>query len=538
MADGSAADNAATRWDACFQRNPLIYRNAKARKNIMANKQLFKIGRKSALAIGTAMGLCALVWPSAPATADDQMTSSQATTAPSDLTSTDEKPSQVVTIEPGKAKKLTFEQRIKKANILMPDIADVLALGPSDLLVSGKKSGSTQLIIWDEDDHTQVIEIEVSTPLARLQKQLANLFPQSKINVEDANGTITLTGQVHDLQTAQQVEAVAAPYSAGNKLVDLLEIAGGQQVMLKVKFAEVSKQAEEQLGFNFGGSDGVSVFGSNTGANSLGLLNTSPGGNNLLLSNTALSDTLASAFGTGAFGPIAFAYFIDALEQNSLLRTLAEPDLVTTSGQKATFLAGGQFPYPVPQSSGGGTSITIQFQPYGVSLEFTPIVLGDGRIRVKVHPDVSELDYSHTVTLNGTSVPGLTERSADTTVELGEGETFTLGGMLQDQVSASNNELPILGDLPVIGALFRSVQYQKNETELVIMVTPVLVSGVQPGDVTPVPGEKWRDPTIGELYWLKDLGGEVYPQQRKLNASETPAFEGPAGFQPPSAPGK
>ena len=172
-----------------------------------------------------------------------------------------------------------------------------------------------------------------------------------------------LTGQVRDLQTAAQVELIAAPYSTGGKVVDLMEIAGGQQVMLKVKYLEVSKQAETELGFNFGGTDGVSVFGSNLGQNSIGITpGGAPGSANLLtVPSGILSDTAASMFGTGAFGPIAFAYFVDALEQNELLRTLAEPDLITTSGQKATFLAGGQFPYPVPQSSGGSTAITIQF---------------------------------------------------------------------------------------------------------------------------------------------------------------------------------
>src|ERR1700689_2483063 len=345
--------------------------------NIMSNKKLFQIGRKSAMAIGAAAALWTLAWPVAmPAFA-------QPTTAPSDMSATEDKPSDVITIEPGKAKKLSFESKIKKANMLLPDIADVIPLEPNELLITAKKAGTTQLILWDENDHTQIITVEVSTPIARLQKQLQSLFPDSKINVEDANGTITLTGQVRDLQTAAQVELIAGPYSSGGKVADLMEIAGGQQVMLKVKFAEVSKQAETELGFNFGGTDGVSVFGSNLGQNSIGVV---PGATNALATPSGiLSDTAASMFGTGAFGPIAFAYFVDALEQNSLLRTLAEPDLVTTSGQKATFLAGGQFPYPVPQASGGGTSVTIQFQPYGVQLDFTPIVLGNGRIRLRVH---------------------------------------------------------------------------------------------------------------------------------------------------------
>ncbi|MGD0463825.1 MAG: type II and III secretion system protein family protein [Tepidisphaeraceae bacterium] len=498
----------------------------------MLNKKLFQIGRKSALAMGTAVALGILGWPAAmPAVA-------QPTTSPSDMSATEEKPSDVITIEPGKAKQLSFEQKIKKANILLPDVADVIPLEPNELLITAKKAGTTQLILWDENDRTQIITIEVSTPVARLQKQLQTLFPGSKINVEDDNGTITLTGQVRDLKTAAQVELIAGPYGAG-KVADLLEIAGGQQIMLKCKFAEVSKQAEKELGFNFAGTDNVSVFGSNIGANTVGFtpgppLTTSP------LTNT-VSEAAASMFGQGAFSAIAFDYFIDALENNSLLRTLAEPNLVTTSGQQATFLAGGSFPYPVPQTSGGATVVTIQFQDFGVTLKFTPIVLGNGRIRIHVAPEVSELDYSHAYTIpGGGQVPGLTKRNVDTTVELSQGQTFALAGLLQDDVTASNSQFPVLGDVPVLGALFRSVKYQKNLTELVVLVTPVLVHGIDPADVTPVPGEKWRDPNMAQLYLMGDMGGEVVPPPLKLSppTGQTPPFEGPAGFQPPPTSGK
>jgi pilus assembly protein CpaC len=436
-----------------------------------------------------------------------------------------------------------FDTRVTKANILAPDVADVIPLGTNDLLLTAKKSGSTQLIIWDENGNTTITNIEVATQVVMLQKRMTALFPESSIKVEDVNGTITLTGQVHDLDTARQSEMVALPYAAGNKIVDLLEIGGGQQVMLKVKFAEVSKQAEQTLGFNFGGNDGVSIYGGNVGANTLGITpgtpasGTTPGTPNRL-AIPAGAASAASMFGTGSFARVAFAYFIDALEANSLLRTLAEPTLVTTSGQKATFMAGGSFPYPVPQSGSGGTAITIQFQPYGVSLAFTPVVLGNGRIRLDVNPDVSELDFSHTVTLDGTTVPGLTDRNVHTTVELDEGQTYALAGLLQDDVTASDSQFPFLGDLPVIGALFRSVQYQKNQTELVVLVTPVLVHGINPADVTPVPGEKWRDPNNAQLYFLKDLGGEVVPPppaRPALSGDQTPTYEGPAGFTPPPA---
>jgi pilus assembly protein CpaC len=502
----------------------------------MSQNKLFKIGRKSGVAIGTAMSLWALAWPATNSVrADDTPT-----TAPSDMT-TDDPSITTVVLQPGKAKKMHFDTRVTKANILAPDIADVIPLGTNDLLLTAKKSGSTQLIIWDETGGTQIMNVEVATQVAMLQKRLQTLFPESTIKVEDVNGTVTLTGQVHDLETARQAELITIPYTGANKIVDLLEVGGGQQVMLRVKFAEVSKQAEETLGFNFGGNDGVSIYGGNVGANTLGIIPGTPGPpptpNLLAIPAGALS--AASMFGTGSFASVAFAYFVDALEANSLLRTLAEPNLVTTSGQKATFLAGGSFPYPVPQSgTGGGSTVTIQFQPYGVSLTFTPIVLGSGRIRLDVNPDVSELDYSHTVTLDGTTVPGLTDRNVHTTVELDEGQTYALAGLLQDNISASNSQFPFLGDIPVLGALFRSVQYQKNETELVVLVTPVLVHGINPADVTPVPGEKWRDPNNAQLYFLKDLGGEVTPPppaRPALSDGQTPQFEGPSGFTPPPA---
>ena len=497
----------------------------------MSKNQLLKFGRKTAMLLSTTLALSALGWHGA------SSARAQATTNPS--ADSDDQSISTITLQPGKAKKIAFDQRIKRANILAPDIADVIPLGPNDLLLTAKKSGSTQLIIWDEAGNTQIMDIEVATPVAMLQKRLDSLFPESKIKVEDANGTITLTGQVHDLTVAREAEAIAMPYSAGGKIVDLLELGGGQQVMLRVKFAEVSKQAEKELGFNFGGNGGTSIWGSNLGSNPLGVASSGAGiSHGVANFLTIPTGTAASMFGTGAFAGTAFAYFVDALENDSLLRTLAEPNLVTTSGQEASFLAGGQIPYPVPQAgAGGGSTITIQWQQYGVQLKFTPVVLGNGRIRMKVNPDVSDLDTSHEYAIPGGGVvPALIDRNVDTTVELAEGQTLALAGLLQTDISASNAQFPVLGDVPILGALFRSVKYQKNETELVVLVTPELVHGIDPSDVTPVPGEKWRDPNDAQLYLFKDLGGEITPPppaKPTYSADQTPRYEGPAGFSPP-----
>jgi pilus assembly protein CpaC len=438
-----------------------------------------------------------------------------------------------ISLEAGKARRLSSGHKIKKATILNPDLADVTGLSPSELLINGKKAGMTQLVLLDENDHSQVLNVSVESDLEALRRQLKIIFPETKIMADMVAGTITLRGQVHSLQAADDVTKIATPYGA--KVLNLLEVAGEQQVMLHVKFAEISKTASSELGVNFGFTDGKSFFASNVGqVNAFGTLvngaaealtSPSPGGN-------------VAVFGQGAAGRAVFQYFIKALETNNLLRMLAEPDLVATSGQEASFQAGGSFPIPVPQAGSGGSTptITIQFQDFGVILHFTPIVLGDGRIRLKVSPEVSELDFANAVNLNGFFVPGLTKRNVKTTVELAEGQTFAIAGLLQNSVTASNTQFPLLGDLPILGTLFRSVQYQRNETELVVLVTPVIVHGMDPADVTEVPGGKWRDPFEKDLYLKKDLGGPIADADRDLGAEKGPApeYRGAYGFRPVS----
>jgi len=376
----------------------------------------------------------------------------------------------------------------------------------------------------------------VQSAIAQLRRSLAQLFPGSNITAEEAMGTITLHGQVRDLETASQAGQLAAPY--GSKVLNLLEIAGGQQVMLRVRFAEVSKDATSALGVNFGFSDGTSFFGNN-----IGQIN--PFGTTALAGSTTLQALAASSpnpavtfFGQGAIGREAFQYFVQALETNNVLQILAEPDLITTSGQEASFLAGGEFPIPVSQGTGsGGAAVTIQYQEYGVKLKFTPIVLGDGRIRLKVNPEVSDLDYTTGVTLNGFTVPGVNKRTVNTTIELAEGQTFAVAGLLQNNVTESDTQWPLLGDLPVLGALFRSVSYEHKKTELVVFVTPVLVNGMNPGEVPALPGEHWKDPSNANLYLFKDMGGDpepTGPTTTEASAESTPPqYKGDYGFEPP-----
>lgn len=389
-----------------------------------------------------------------------------------------------------------------------PSIADVNAISPTRLLVTGKKPGSTQLIIWDDQDHSQVIDVTVNADLGGLTDQYKKIFPNNKIEVSSAGeDTVVLSGTVGSLSQAEKAEALAAPY--GKKVVNLLDVSGGQQVMLQVRVAEVSRTALSQLGVNLAYSDGTSFGGINNGVGNG--FDTAAGAAGAVgaLGIPNVSDQV-TLFGKGVFGNTAVFAFISALRQNNLLRVLAEPNLVAMSGQEATFLAGGEFPVPIPQNGGiDNNTITIEYKEFGVKLSFVPVVLGDGRIRLKLSPEVSDLDFTNAVRFSGFVVPGLTTRRMSSTVEIGDGQSLALAGLLNQSLSANKQVTPLLGDLPVLGTLFRSVRYQRKETELVVLVTPRLVSPMSPEEVPTLPGEYWRHPTEAELFLDQDLGGSM-----------------------------
>jgi pilus assembly protein CpaC len=431
---------------------------------------------------------------------------------------------------------LTTRVPYARVHIAQPDIADVQLIQPAanQILVTGKKAGSTQLVIWDNQEHSQVIEVVIGFDLRGLDSQIKMMFPKAAITVESANGVIVLRGHVPDLETATKAVAVAEPYSTGGKtpVLNFMEVSGGQQVMLQVRFAEVSRSVTQKLGFNAFATDGKFSLGLGQGT----------AGSAPTVANAATIGTNNGAngipiYGGAAFGNATFEYFVNALRSNNLLRTLAEPNLTAISGQPASFLAGGEFPIPIPQASGGGTAITIEYKKFGIQLNFTPTVLGDGRIRLLATPSVSELDFSNAVQLDGFTIPALTTRNVNTTVELAEGQTFALAGLLQNQIKASNNVTPLLGDLPILGPLFRSVSYERDETELVVLVTPRLVEALNPNQVPRIPGEVWRDPTEAELFWKGDLGGEA-PNMQHAPHVRMSHFYGTPGFNPATAPQK
>jgi pilus assembly protein CpaC len=451
--------------------------------------------------------------------------------------------------------------RVARVSIGSPEIADVNVISPTTLLITAKKMGTTQLIVWDDTDHSQTMDIVVEFDLAALQEQYKAMFPGSKIEATATNGAIALRGHVPNLKVAAQAVALAEPYS--QKVINFLEISGGQQVMLQVRFAEVSRSASSALGINGNYASGAFVGGSNIGqvnpSSRLpadGVVGVTPPFNGVELNGATTVNPGVTVFGAGQIGNFYFEYFIQALRQNNLLRVLAEPNLMAMSGETASFLAGGEFPVPVTQGGGqGGVAVTVEYREFGVRLKFIPVVLGDGRIQLKVAPEVSDLDFTTAVRLNGFVIPGLTSRKMETSVELAEGQTLAIAGLLNNNVTASKDVTPLLGDLPVVGTLFRSVRYQRKETELVVLVTPRLVAPMNPEEVPLLPGEKWNHPAELDLFLNQNIGGEqavsVAPMTIKEGSSSNsgpttrqaaavdrvPArFRGQYGFIPTSQP--
>jgi pilus assembly protein CpaC len=427
---------------------------------------------------------------------------------------------------------ITTRAAIKRVVIGQPDVIRDNEIGPNTILITALKPGTTQLIVWDDADRSQAVDVSVGYDLIALQDQYKSMFAGSQIKVATVNGAIALSGRVNNLETAKQAIAMAEPYG---HVLNFLEVSGGQQVQLAVKFAEVSRSATSQLGVNFGTSDGRSFFGNNTGqVNPVSVLPTGTGD----IASGDLAATAAnsaiSIFGKGVVGKTAFQYFINALRQNNVLRVLAEPNVMAISGQEASFLAGGEFPIPVTQggSGAGGTAVTVEYREFGVKLKMTPIVLGDGRIRLKVAPEVSDLDFTTAVRFNGFVVPGLTSRKVETVVELNEGQTFAIAGLLNNNITAQKDVTPLLGDIPVLGTLFRSVRYQRKETELVVLVTPQLVEAMNPDQVPSVPGERWRDPNELELFLNQDIGGPASDLRAPASQpmKQAPLYHGTHGY--------
>lgn len=396
-----------------------------------------------------------------------------------------------------KSQVIRADRPYSKALIGNPDVADIVPISPTSVYVLGKKPGTTSLTLYDRSSRLiAVVDVVVGPDVLTLKHQLADLLPADQIAARMSNDSVILEGMVSNAVAADKAVQIAETYAPG-KVVNLLSLGSAQQVMLEVRFAEVNRSALSQIGVSWGtknrgdtryaigGGASVTPIGGTTTITSGGIQTTIPN-NQPNFAVGAITDSfgiIAQTF--RAFGS-TFNVQLDALEKKGAVTTLAEPTLVALSGETASFLAGGEFPVPTVQSAGGGgasgvAAYTVEWKPFGVSLAFTPTVLADGVINLVVAPEVSSIDPSAAVVVNGLSIPGIQTRRAKTVVELRDGESFALAGLIRKDFQDTVRQIPLLGSIPIIGSLFRSTGFQHDKTELVIIVTPRLVRPVPAG---------------------------------------------------------
>ena len=383
----------------------------------------------------------------------------------------------------GKSVVIDYPVEISRISTSNPDVVDASPVTTRELLLHGKSSGTVTIIVWSKAGERTFYNITVEQNLEPLRRLLKDTFPNSDIHVDGSRDTIALTGRVANKDVADRAVALATPFgkqSVSNLRIDIAPVE--QQVLLHVKFADLERSASAQYAFNLLSTGATNTTGQvGTGQ----FPSTSPSS---VGGGAAPTFSIASALNIFAFRPdLNLGTFIQDLQNRSVLQILAEPNLVTTDGKEASFLVGGEFPVPVLQGGANSGAVTIQFREFGIRLNFTPEVTGNHTIRMHIKPEVSSLDYANGIALNGFTIPALATRKMETNIELGEGQTFVIAGLIDDQVQDQLSRLPGLADIPLLGALFRSRNQTKSKQELVVLVTPEITHPLQPGQVGPLP---------------------------------------------------
>jgi pilus assembly protein CpaC len=433
-------------------------------------------------------GLCTLL----PGIAAAQTAPAGGVSAAGFQDSTDE-----LAVNVGKSVLVDTAQPIARVAVGLGDIAVATAVNPTEVMVNGKTPGETSLIIWDVRGGRQFFNVSVrpstafrNSELEVIRQQLRQEMPKQPVRVSLDNGTVFLRGTVDDLTSADRAVKIA---SVGGKVVNLLDVRvpnSKPQILLKVRFVSVDRSLINSLGINFFNLGlGNAIGGITTGQFSPPFISSATGaqGNTGLVANGAQA-TFTNQLNLLAFFPgLKSGADIQALEQQNLLQVLAEPNLMAADGKEASFLAGGQYPYPVVQgtSAGGSTAVSIEFKDYGIRLNFIPTVTPRGTIRLQVAPEVSALDYSNEVQISGFVVPGITMRRVNTEVELKDRQSFVIGGLLDNTVTQTFEKIPFIGDIPILGKFFQSIQRTKANTELIVIVTPEIVAPIPAGQPLP-----------------------------------------------------
>lgn len=394
----------------------------------------------------------------------------------------------------GESTIINTEADVSRISLASDTVAAIVVISPRQIYLTGNAIGSTTLTLWSGKEVTDIYDVIVDPDTSRLKRMIHELMPDEKnVKVLTSGDTITLSGYVSNTANLSSVLALAEA-AAPEKVVNLLTVDGIQQVMLEVRVAEMSRSVTKRLGVNF------AAIGSNFAIYSII--------NNLTQYNAddniyELTDNINF---TGSFnmGGTSVLGMIDALKAHGLVRVLAEPNLTCVSGESAEFLVGGEIPLPMPGSLG---TVGIVFKPFGVGLKFTATVMGSGRINLQVNPEVSELDYSKVLSVGGYEIPSLTTRRANTVIELGDGQSFVVAGLISDSLKENVSKFPVLGDVPILGSLFSSKDFASKKTELVVLVTAHLAKPVDMQNQT-LPTDDFQEPDDMEFYLMGLMEGK------------------------------
>ncbi|HUZ45093.1 MAG TPA: type II and III secretion system protein family protein [Terriglobia bacterium] len=384
---------------------------------------------------------------------------------------------------------ITSPVQVRRISLANPDICDAIVVTPTEILLNGKHAGATSLVIWGQSGQMQTFDVYVDLDVLELSNDIRNTFPNVPVKVRVSKNLVTLSGHVSSPEVADKIlELAQSMVPRKQDVVSLLQVPAPPtgEVLLKVRFAEIDRSAAKSLGANIISVPPAKNVGSistqqfsppGLRSGSIGSLgDTAGGGSGISLQNLLNIFIYRPDINLGAT--------IQALQSRNLLQILAEPNVLTESGKKASFLSGGEFPFPVVNAASGGfPTISIQFHQFGISLDFTPTITQNGYIHLKVAPEVSSLDYSNSLTIQGFTIPAISTRRVESEMDLRDGQSFAIAGLMSNQVTRQLNKIPGLGDIPLLGKIFQSENLQKSKSELLVLVTPQIVHPLPPGEV-------------------------------------------------------
>jgi pilus assembly protein CpaC len=426
--------------------------------------------------------------PSAPASgtpAASGQTENQSPAAISQTSTPEQQGGAPLRVMVNKSLLINTTERLKRISVTDPNVADALVVTPTQILVHGRSPGEVSLLIWDELERSRSFDLRVDVDVSATAEEEKRVFPEEQIEVTPSRSAIVLSGHVSTEDVSKRAGMIAEAYSKNVVNVLTFGPVGAQEVLLEVKFAEVDRSAVTQLGVNLFSTGAANTIGTTTTGQfggfttSTNSTSTSTTGPTTTTSNTATKPVINLTNPLNLFlfrSDINLGAVVQALQQKNLLEILAEPNLIAVNGKEASFLAGGEFPFPIVQPGQGFTAVTISFKEFGVRLRFTPVIMPNGNIHLRVVPEVSNLDFTNGLTISGFTVPAISTRRADTEFELQDGQSFVIAGLMDNRVTQVVNKVPGLGDLPILGNFFKSKNAQRSKTELMVLCTVRRVS--------------------------------------------------------------